>query len=63
MKKGKFILPLPLCLARNPPAYNNRQHFVMSKYPQVMDYVMAHYDAEPDLLGAKVFKRKDYRNQ
>lgn len=54
-------------LAQNPPAYiidmaptgmHNYQNFPMSKYPHVMDYLSTHYTPEPDLLNAKIFKRK-----
>lgn len=55
-------------LAQNPPAYiidmaptgmHNYQHFPMHKYPKLMAYVTSRYVAEPDVLGAKVFRRKD----
>ncbi len=38
---------------------HNYQHFPTSRYPHLMDYIAAHYTPEPDLLGAKVFRRKD----
>lgn len=55
-------------LAQNPPAYiidmaptgmHNYQHFPMSNYPHLMAYLEAHYVQESDLLGAKIFRRKN----